>query len=334
VFAATGDVFNTGNGSYAAYGGGTWVAVGSIGRMLYSINNGESWSVCTGDIIDQIGYSVAYGGSRWVAVGTGNYKVVYSDNGINWIGATRPAGFNGRSVVYANGRFVAVGENSVSTAQTIVYSVDGQTFTAATGDTLTGTGASLGYGGGRWVAASNTSGGVVVAYSSNGETWTAGTGLPTNFTPSTVAYGNGTWVIVGEAPGGGNHMFYSLTGGETWQVCNGAIGIGNIVGYGGNKWVAILSTDTIIHSTDGITWTTATGLTPTPIPSGYYALAYGDGKWLATSYSSTNILQSSNGGVSWSVIPTSVGINGLFMTYANNRWIVVTSSALAYVTQS
>jgi hypothetical protein len=104
-----------------AYGGGQWVAVGSMGgpsantTIQYS-GNGVSWSNCTGATFAVVGGSgsgIAYNGSNlWVAVGTdtgGLAGIKYSANGINWTTANLapPLPVNFVSVGYGGGIWLA-----------------------------------------------------------------------------------------------------------------------------------------------------------------------------------------------------------------------------------
>lgn len=104
-----------------AYGGGKWIAVGSMGgpsantTIQYS-GNGVSWSNCTGatfSVTAGSGSGIAYNGSNlWVAVGTdspGLTGIKYSSDGINWASATLlpPIPINFVSVGYGGGAWLA-----------------------------------------------------------------------------------------------------------------------------------------------------------------------------------------------------------------------------------
>ncbi len=165
-----------GSGYSVAYdGSGKWVAVGdgnySGNNILYS-TNGINWTAASGSPFGGyggIGKSVAYRGGKWVAVGDGNgsgNNIWYSSDGQSWTAATATAsgpifgtGYGyGNSVVFANGKWVALG-NGYST-KNVWYSTNGITWTAASGFPFSypygkyvPTGNSVVYDGiGKWVA--------------------------------------------------------------------------------------------------------------------------------------------------------------------------------------
>ena len=300
--------FGTGEGKGVAYDGkGRWVAVGNAdpvdnGNILYSTDNGETWTSAqqnggspfgTGE-----GYGVAYDGKgRWVAVGNAEPSdignILYStDNGETWTSAQQngnnPFGTgNGNGVAYdGKGRWVAVGYDDSSDTGNILYSTDnGETWTSAqqNGGSPFGIGYGFGVaydGKGRWVAVGSDDSsdtGNILYSTDNGETWTSaqqngnnpfGTGNGNG-----VAYdGKGTWVAVGsdDSSDTGN-ILYSTDKGETWTSAQqdgnnpfGNTGYGFGVAYDGKgRWVAVgyddsSDTGNILYSTDkGETWTSA-----------------------------------------------------------------------------
>ena len=216
-----------------AYGGGTFVAVGSGGRMAYSTDGGEHWSPLTyGTGTGKSGFSsiesingIAWSGSKFVAVGLYG-TIAYSDNGVDW--AAVPAGtgsgksqFSGyiNGIAWGGGKFIAV-----SALGNMATSDDGIEWTAvqvpAAPNSSSGTPQTyrfygIAWGGNLFVAVgdfidnSSFSHGVCLLSSPDGETWTDGS--PTDASTvlgscaKGIAYGSDKFVAVGS----GGKMGYS-----------------------------------------------------------------------------------------------------------------------------
>ena len=85
-------------------GNGRWVAGGlsyTTGpKIVFSSDNGASWSAAASPAGITAGHSVAYGqdgagNKRWVIVGEGGSKIAYSSNGSNWTAAASNGGVTG-----------------------------------------------------------------------------------------------------------------------------------------------------------------------------------------------------------------------------------------------
>jgi hypothetical protein len=145
------------------YGGGKFVTVG-WSQLAYSYD-GTNW---TRTNVGHKNYNnlqgVAYGNGKFVAVGTAGHNYTtfaYSSDGINWSEVDMDAALY--DVVFANGRFVTVGNSYC------FYSANGVNWNSAT---LIGTYQSIAYGSSKFVAVGNNG---RVAYSSDGSSWTAKT---------------------------------------------------------------------------------------------------------------------------------------------------------------
>ena len=322
--------------------------------------------VATGSVFSSAGFYVAYVGGKWVAVGAFS-TILHSIDGTNWQAATGSLITNiGYSVAYGNGIWVAVGDsNSVRSTDgtvwtdvaagltqrrvvvygngrfiagggtgvgSISYSTDGNTWTNVSNG-LFGSVISIAHSGGNnWLAVSDNPGGgdLVVAYSTdNGGTWINATTPVLTGQLISMAYGGGKWVAVG-TDSSGNSIIHSSDR-ITWQNATGTFPTTvRSVAYGGSKWVAVANSS-ILHSTNGITWQPATGIIPTNINS----LAYGDGIWVAVGYE-TGMVYSIDGGSSWQVLNSGITYNSAgapYVAYGNGRWVVVGAN-IAYVTQS
>lgn len=123
---------------------------------------------------------------------------------------------------------------------------------------------------------------------------------------------------------GRSYASYSTNGGATWTSIDLGSSLFTTVAYGGGKYVAIGSDTQSATSTDGITWTTHTGV-PSPTSgfgSGHWVdIIYAGGKFVAIS-SNNNVLNTwqnqimtSSDGITWTVrsIPASLSGKGTFL---------------------
>lgn len=102
------------------YGASKFVAVSTVGKSMYSLDDGASWVQSTAGVpandwrAVEVGETQPPGGAapvtRFVAVSdsaTAN-AVMYSDDGVNWTAGTSPATNTWRGLAYGDGKFVAV----------------------------------------------------------------------------------------------------------------------------------------------------------------------------------------------------------------------------------
>ena len=176
-----------------AYFNKRWVATGTnngnIGVNLYS-DDGKTWNVSSGANFGYSGYGVVAGlvsgKTTWVAVGQqigaggGDNTIMYSlDNGITWTFSNGTKfDVTGTSVVYRNGLFIAVGQNtSINNMNSILYSIDGITWNKTSGSFFTQYGDNITWNGKRWAAVGrNTSAPHRVLLSDDGKIWYQSTG--------------------------------------------------------------------------------------------------------------------------------------------------------------
>ena len=179
-------------------------------------------------------YSVIYGDGKFVAVANNSNKAAYSTDGINWTASSLSSSAKWYSVTYGDGKFVAVASGNSNKA---AYSTDGINWTASTLPS-SGYWESVTYGDGKFVAV--VTGSNKAAYSTDGINWTAST-MPSSANWISVTYGDGKFVAV--ASGGSNKVAYS---------------------------------------TDGINWTETT----MPSSEYWWSVIYGDSKFVVVAYSS------------------------------------------------
>ncbi|SFE75128.1 repeat domain (List_Bact_rpt) [Paenibacillus catalpae] len=110
-----------------AFGGGTYVAVGSGGAILSS-PNGVNWTPQTSGVTTTL-RGITYGNGLFVAVGSSG-KILTSPNGVSWTASTAPVSGTFYGAAYGDGTFVVVGGNG-----TILSSPDGQNWQQRTSGT-------------------------------------------------------------------------------------------------------------------------------------------------------------------------------------------------------
>jgi hypothetical protein len=285
--------------------------------VIASSGGGMTWTAVTNSPFgtNEI-HAIACGNNKFVAVGEGG-KMAYSADGITWT-AVADSKFDSRirAIAYGGGKFVAGGNGDRMT-----YSTDGVNWTAVTDSKFNSNNTiqAIAYGGGKFVAG-NTIG--QMSYSTDGITWTAVAdskfynGYHTIYA---IAYGNGKFVAAGD---GEVEIAYSSDG-VNWTVVTDSKLDRNIyaIAYGGGKFIAGSSRNTMVTSSDGLTWTQV-------VNSPFGALEYiqaiacdGNGKFVAGG--DLGKLATSSDGVNWTRIAdttfNSYGINAI--AYGNGTFV-------------
>lgn len=264
------------NWSKAAFGASGWVTVASGSTAAAVSANGTSWTTNTGLPASQLWSSIAYGNGVYVAVSkTSGTAYATSTNGSTWTARTSlPSGVYSE-VLYAGGKFVAVGTNIVAT------STDGLTWSAGT--IPAGTWGGVTYGNGVYVAVQSVSSSTA-ASSTDGATWTART-LPSAQTWTDVAYGNGNFIAVSSTSSAASPI---SADGVTWSTTALPTGVNYAaINYTNGVWVTVASgTATAYTSTDSASWSTRT----MPSSATWSGLAALNGVWILTSSGSSTVL--------------------------------------------
>ena len=311
----------------------TWVSVGT--SVVYSTNNGTSWSI--GTLFDgtsvfnnDLGYGVGYGNGRWFCAGndtsSNNYNLVYSDDGILWNPVFMTDGTpvfgtgHANDVAYGDGVWIAVGRDTTNNFNVVYSTNNGISWSPGyptSGTSVFGTdqGYGIGYFNNTWVITGNddSSNNHNIYYSTDkGVSWTPaytdsstsvfGTGIGYD-----VEYGNNFWLAGGQHDST-EHNLYTSNDGISWTGVN-AFGIGgsaNGIGYFNFLWMATGNDNSgnnnnIIYSTDGVGWNPS----DTKVFGNGHGnnISYGGGRWFATGedgVSFNNIIYSTNNGLSWS----------------------------------
>lgn len=186
--------------------------------MVYSSDQGITWSLATSPNVSID--SIAYGNGTFVGVSNAGRQLYSEDDGLSWVFAdTEITSYAWRSVVFSQGRFIAVGSSQIygSANGTQIYSDDnGHTWQVVTTPVISAWWAVAANGNGNLVAVDNASfAGLsqnIMAYSNNnGLTWyPAVTHVNGDFVH--LVYGNGLYI--GFSGAGAN--IYSTDGGINW----------------------------------------------------------------------------------------------------------------------
>lgn len=240
---------------------------------------------------DTLGWSsLAYGAGKFVSVAGGYYdegtkkKVMYSTDGVNWTSVSSSRDTNKwNDVTYADGKFVAVCDNG---SNKVMYSSDGITWTGVVSAYEGSTWKGVAYGDDKFVAvAGNQDHTKKVMYSSDATSWTLAT-IPaseTSIQMTSVTHGDGVWVAVGNGGTFESQRAIYSTDGITWSAASGLPSQRNwqAVAYADGKFVTVGSVGVIAYSTDGITWTTD-GIERNWVKNiDFYNIVYQNNTWLA-----------------------------------------------------
>jgi hypothetical protein len=203
--------------------------------------NGADWSVSTTNLPAMA--SLATGNDQFVGV---SKNTIYSttDGEIWQSNSSFTNSFRG--VSYANGQFIAVGENG-----SIFTSIDAANWNDSS-VVSTGSFSGVAFGNGRYVAA-----GSITATSTDGNSWAVGVSNPPAAI-TRIVYGKGLFVAAAYTGSYYNPNGAILTSqdGLTWQsqFTTGNVDISGIV-YNGGTFVAITALGTPYSSVDGTNWT-------------------------------------------------------------------------------
>ena len=267
------------------YGNETYVAVG--GTQLGTTNgamtspDGVTWTLQTTPEIPagRTWNSVCFGNNQFVAVSgsiSGSY-VMTSPDGVTWTLrtlSTNTSSISWSSVCYgfqpnSQGIFVAVSSLPNGTTNKIMYSYNGNQWTAINSIPVDAQWQSVCYGNGLFVAVASN--GQVIT-STNGTAWQAQISAANNYWTS-VCYGDGLFVAV-SSNGSGNRVMAS-TDGITWQTVSttGLDYLWQSVCYGNGLFVAVSgNTQAIMVSDDGFNWS----LYLAPAQNYWRSVYYGD----------------------------------------------------------
>jgi hypothetical protein len=216
-----------------AFGNGQFAAVGAEGTIVTS-SDAVAWTVHSSGTDAPLN-EVAFGGNRFVVVGS-NATILSSPDGADWTQRSDSAagGLNSIfSVIYGNGVFVAVGDNSFHSSDGVNWSPLG--LGGATLFKVTFTGNAF--------VALGVQGGIFV--SPNGLNWMKKNVIsPIEETTEDAAFGDTRFVVGGSRgfiTGAPEDSFWTLRSGQNVPIQSIAYGKGRFVAVGWNG--AILACD-------------------------------------------------------------------------------------------
>lgn len=263
--------------------------------------------------------SLASNGSVFVAIEVPENNnlesgaILSSTDGITWTARSEGSAFNLRSVIWAHGLFVTVGDSG-----TILTSPDGITWTARSSGTtarlsgvIWGSNKYLAYG----IGQQN-----IALSSPDGKSWTIATlnfSYPDySYIPNeAIAWGNSKFVTIG------NDSIYTSTDGLTWTSSyQNSLNVGGSIYsiiWADSQFIA--AANNLLTSPDGITWKNR-GELNSNISNG---LTWGNGKFIVAA--AGNNLTSIDG-VTWNVeeaLPDAV--DGYLLAYGAGKFVAVNS---------
>jgi hypothetical protein len=239
----------------ASDGAGTYVAVGSAGKLATSTNAGVTWTQRTSSFSGSDIYGVAYdaGNSIWIATGAaGKVASAAAADVTSW--TQRTSNFAGNAVLGVgsdgSGNSVIVGLGSK-----LSDSTNGTTWTART-STFTTFGNEVAFGNSIWVAVGADD---EISTSTNRIAWTDRANPFTSTFVRGVVYGAPASIWVAVAYNGQISSAPDPT--STWTArTSGLTASDNIhcVAYGNGYFLAGADDGLDTYSTDGINWTNST----------------------------------------------------------------------------
>ena len=228
------------------------------------------------------------------------------------VGVTMPSVAYWQSVVYGNGKFVAIAYAS----NIVAYSTDGINWTQSTLSNIANNlnWRSVTYGNGKFVAIAY--GSIAVAYSSDGINWTRSNTLSINQYWQSITYGDGKFVAIAYRT---DIAVYSSDGINWTQSTLPSSMLLQSIAYGNGKFVAVPdNSSTAVYSSDGINWTQST----LPASNSWKSVCYGNGKFVAVTDGS-NIAAYSTDGINWTQSTLSNSARWLSVIYGDGKFVTV-----------
>jgi hypothetical protein len=256
--------------------------------------------------------SVIYANGRFVAL-TRDEKILTSVNGLQWTQQSTGLG-NMNGVTYANGLFVAIGNG------TAMISTDGIHWTNLVSGVTTLSLNGAAYGHGTFVAVGDSG---TILYSTDGALWKTAINPIPNVSLEAVAWAGTNFVAVGE-----DGVILDSPDGINWLSVTNSSGNPILLGdvaYGGSQFVAVGSDGSapvIMTSTNSSVWVTEdSGLTS--VTNGLEGAAYGNGLFVVGA--GAGVLTSPDG-VVWTELPLNIAdANIASLAYGNGIFVAVGS---------
>lgn len=300
-----------------AYGSAGFVAIGGNGALLRSAD-GTSWQAINPGHTNLSG-RVAYGNGVFVIAGSGIHS---SSDGISWA-ATGNGIFYGLNFI--NGRFLAMGHNS-----TLFSSLDGRTWTPATGLSWGQSLYGAAYGNGIYILAGGTNSPVVYT-STDGATWTArdfgsqgGSLYPLGF--HWITFGDGVFIATGTGYSSTDNRWYNVlftsTDGVTWTRIASTLldnaGTFTDILFADGRFFLTGGSGIFVSDNKGATWSSVS-------QKSCYGIGYGGGVWLATMDGGGLI---SPNGTTWTEFSLPTGKSLSDAAFGNNTFVITSENGI------
>lgn len=283
-------------------------------------------------------HDIATDGNKVVAVSGSQMKyVVYSTDGIIWSKSPEfDLGVHMRGIAYANGLWVAVGQDWLGATGNwpgaIFTSTDGVTWTRRYQANIGVTALyKVAYGNGTWVAVGES--GMIVT-STDGLTWSQQTSGTTE-TITDIAYGNNQFAAVAA---GNPLVLLTSTDAQTWVDRSSVSGVSNgnefsRIDYVHDRFIASGWYEGISYSTSGINFENNQ-------PTGQFtpSNAYGNGLFFSAginrSNSGADINLVSTDGMNWTLLSTASQSNRNAVVFFKDTFITVGDGGSIYQSAS
>ena len=299
----------------SAYVNGNFFLLSDSGLMNVS-EDGVTWSgAFYNGAVSRSLYGIAYGAGRYIMVASKGNIIMSSGDPSTWRAVASPTTDRLEDVVFANGRFVAVGESG-----TILVSTDGLNWfnqTRGPNHDLDG----LAVGNGLAVAVGKNG---TILSSTDGSSWTQAQAAALDVGLHGVAFGQNKWVAVGDSTN-----IFTSTNGLDWEAHWPGFEFNYLksVHYANGLWVAAGVYGEILTSPDALTWTRRTS----PVSYDLNEVTFGQGLFMIVgdhgSSPNATILTSSNG-VTWTDRTYFNGKNARGVTYENGVFAMVNNDGL------
>lgn len=304
------------------------VGVGSgTNTLLYSNNNGVTWTANGATIFTTTARGVCWDGSTYVAVGSGLNSIAYSSDGINWTGIGTSTFTDGYGVMTTGTRFIAFG----TSGSAIIATSDDSGITWNTTTSPLVNNAYAGATNGNVIVALGGSGlnGDTITYSfDQGSTWYGVGNTIFSIDGYGVAWGaSGLFVATGE---GSNTLAYSFNG-IAWVGLGSSIFTIRAYGviYANGRFVAVgEGTNTIAYSSNGLSWT---GIGTSIFSTRGRGISYDGVNFIATG-EGTNTVAYSSDGITWTGVGDPFGSGVGYGTSTSLPVFTPTSNDLPFKT--
>lgn len=235
-------------------------STGLYPRLSWS-SNGDSWTNVAYLPADSTGMDIEYGAGVYVLVHGYPTNATYSSTDYtNWTSRTNTCLYGWTSIAYGAGCFVTV-QGHYNQAYTVAgYSTDGITWSQKT--IPSGRYQKVLYANSKFVAIGYN----CCATSTDGQTWTARTVPNYNWYDMDYNATDGFVAVANNYNSTTPNIVIKSTNGETWTSVNINTGLscGNVIYNTGNGFVATdKSTNKLLYSSDGLSWSVATTALPT-----------------------------------------------------------------------